>query len=361
MHNSTSGFRIEDVVRSTMQKPSEDYLKLGDNFGNYHKDPANVLLHFVSTPLGLIGAISLLRTATNSSSVAMSAVFLYLLSLLPIVPNGDFYGTAIFCALILLSARLLKLGTVPAISLIMIGYVLQDLSHLATGESTFQSTYSDGGSVSIHPLLHAAIVINPQIVSEDLPAEHFYQINTFLSHISCLTSFQITFKFSWLWDMLEHVYYLLPLCVHVALPLLILPSWVKDLLNAPMPIQMQQLHVWGWLLTPLIVFVLGSYCLDSKNSFCFFPGTPYFHRVLRCDMTDVKSGTGKDAGKVESRQADLELIRDWAMSLKPDECKSTHWWYADLDKEAKSAFDRCVHSTQVEEIKLIENYDRIIY
>ena len=154
--------------------------------------------------------------------------------------------------------------------------------------------------------------------------------------------------------MLEHVYYLLPLCVHVALPLLILPSWVKDLLNAPMPIQMQQLHVWGWLLTPLIVFVLGSYCLDSKNSFCFFPGTPYFHRVLRCDMTDVKSGTGEDAGKIESRQADLELIRDWAMGLKPDECKSTHWWYADLDKDAKSAFDRCVHSTQVEQKKWYE-------
>ena len=148
MQNSTSGFRIEDVVRSTMQKPSEDYLKLGDNFGNYHKDPANVLLHFVSTPLGLVGAISLLRTATNSSSVAMSVVFFYLLSLLPIVPNGDFYGTALFCGLIVLASRLLKLGTVTAVSLIVIGYMLQDLSHLATGEATFQSTYSEGGSVS---------------------------------------------------------------------------------------------------------------------------------------------------------------------------------------------------------------------
>jgi hypothetical protein len=149
MHNSTSGFRIEDVVRSTMKRPSEDYLRLGHEFGNYHKDPANVLLHFVSTPLGLIGAISLLRSATNSSSVAMSAVFLYLLSLLPIVPNGDFYGTAIFCGLIVLAARLLKLGTITAASLIVLGYVLQDLAHLGTGESTFQSTYSEGGHVSI--------------------------------------------------------------------------------------------------------------------------------------------------------------------------------------------------------------------
>ena len=148
--------------------------------------------------------------------------------------------------------------------------------------------------------------------------------------------------------MLEHVYYLLPLCVHVAIPLLILPSWIKDVLASPIPTQMQQLHVWGWLLTPLIVFVLGSYCLDSKNSFCFFPGTPYFHRVLRCDMCDVKHGeVGKDGSKAESKQGDLELIRAWAMGHGPAEGKSTHWWYADLDQEAKGAFDRCAHSSQV--------------
>lgn len=148
MHNATSVFRIEDVVRSTMRRPSEDYIRLGRDFGSYHKDPANVLLHFVSTPLGLIGAISLLRTATNSSSVAMSTVFFYLLSLLPIVPNGDFYGTALFCALIVLAARVLKLSTITALSLIVLGYMLQDLAHLGTGEATFQSTYSEGGHVS---------------------------------------------------------------------------------------------------------------------------------------------------------------------------------------------------------------------
>ena len=160
--------------------------------------------------------------------------------------------------------------------------------------------------------------------------------------------FQVSFSLSWIGEMLEHVYYLLPLCVHVALPLLILPSWIKDVLASPIPTQMQQLHVWGWLVTPLIVFVLGSYCLDSKNSFCFFPGTPYFHRVLRCDMCDVKHGeVGKDGSKAESKQGDLELIRAWAMGHGPAEGKSTHWWYADLDPEAKGAFDRCAHSSQV--------------
>jgi hypothetical protein len=182
----------------------------------------------------------------------------------------------------------------------------------------------------------------------------FVVIFTNTTLIFCM---KVSFSFSWVGEMLEHVYYLLPLCVHVALPLLILPSWAKDILASPIPTQMQQLHVWGWLLTPLIVFVLGSYCLDSKNSFCFFPGTPYFHRVLRCDMCDVRDGeVGKDGSKVESRKTDLELIRAWAMSLNPAEGKSTHWWYADLDSDAKGAFDRCAHSSQVTNRSFIEHY-----
>ena len=64
-----------------------------------------------------------------------------------------------------------------------------------------------------------------------------------------------------------------------------------------------------------------------------------------CDVEDGESG--KDGRKVESRQGDLELIRAWAMSLGPAEGKSTHWWYADLDTDAKDAFDRCAHSSQV--------------
>ena len=54
--------------------------------GKYHVDPTNVLLHFVTTPigyyllilynchldLGLIGALSLMRSATSSSSAALA-------------------------------------------------------------------------------------------------------------------------------------------------------------------------------------------------------------------------------------------------------------------------------------------------
>lgn len=147
--SSASDFRsFEDVVMSTMRMPSDEYLRLGAEFGKYHKDPANVFLHFVTTPMGLVGAISILRRITNSSSIVMSIMAVYLLSLLPVVPNGDFYGTVFLCGAIVLIARQLKLGFWASLALVVTGYLLQDLSHLGTGELTFQSTYSAGGHVS---------------------------------------------------------------------------------------------------------------------------------------------------------------------------------------------------------------------
>jgi hypothetical protein len=74
-------------------------------------------------------------------------VGVYLLSLLPVVPNGDFYGTALLCGLIVLLARQLQLGFLGSVFLIILGYFVQDLSHLGTGEKTFQSSYSAGGHV----------------------------------------------------------------------------------------------------------------------------------------------------------------------------------------------------------------------
>jgi hypothetical protein len=126
----------------------------------------------------------------------------------------------------------------------------------------------------------------------------------------------------------------------VAVPLVKLPAWISIILAAPIPLEMQQLHAWGWIVTPLVAFALGSYCLDSKNSFCIFPGTPYFHRVLNCNIAT-------DGTPDESRRGDLKAIRDWTLAQSPPETKSSHWWYKDLAGEAQTAFDRCAHAPQV--------------
>lgn len=130
---------------------SNNFGALSVQFVQYHQDPTNVFLHFVTTPVGLIGALSLLHRASNSSSAALFLVSIYLLSLLPTVPNGIFVGTLFLSILIIYTTRQLKLNIPGALAFMAVSYLIQDLSHLGTGEETFQSTYSAGGHVSHTP------------------------------------------------------------------------------------------------------------------------------------------------------------------------------------------------------------------
>lgn len=128
--------------------PTKHYEELSQMFTMFHRDPVNVALHFLTTPLGLIGSFSLLNSYTKSTSATLLVTSCYLLSLLPILPSGDFYGTVLLCAVIVFCSKAFRLTFFEAIAFVVVGYVLQDLSHIATGEPTFQGTYSAGGHVS---------------------------------------------------------------------------------------------------------------------------------------------------------------------------------------------------------------------
>jgi len=278
------------------------YEKLSGEFSSCHEDPLNVILHLITTPIGIVGALSLLHSYTKGSSAALSLMSMYALSLLPIVPNGVFVGTVFLCAVIVQAARTFKLSFISALAMIVLGYLLQDLAHMGTGEITFQSTYSDGGHIDLE------------------------------SPITLLENFFL------------HCYYLLPLCVHTAIPMLNVSDDIKSILNAPLPGELQQLHVFWWLLGPLIVFALGSFCLDSKNTFCFFPGMPYFHRVL---TTNLKNEEPINGVPQVSKKADMKKIRDWIISQNPPMDMSSHWWHYELPPEEKAALVRCSESSQI--------------
>jgi hypothetical protein len=278
------------------------YEKLSVEFSVCHQDPINVILHLLTTPIGIVGALSLLRSYTKGSSTAMTIMSIYVLSLLPIVPNGVFVGTVILCAIIVQLSRTCTLTLMSAGALIVLGYVLQDLAHMGTGEVTFQSTYSDGGHIDFGS------------------------------------------PFNWLENFAMHCYYLVPLCVHTALPLLNVSDDMNDILKAPMPREAQQLYVFAWLLGPLIVFALGSFCLDSKNTFCFFPGMPYFHRVVQTNLKDERPINGVAQ---RSKKVDMKIIRDWIMAQNPPMETSSHWWHHELPVDAKEAMVNCSDSSQI--------------
>ncbi len=273
---------------------------IAPKFNEYHQDPVNVMMHLITTPLGIIGALSILRYITRSSGMGAFVFFLYLVSLLPALSTGIFLGTLVICFIIVESTRKLKLSPLPSIALVVSSYAIQDLVHLATNEPTFQGSYSAGGHVDLSDPL------------------------------------------SWSKLFFEHVYYLIPLCVHSAISLEviqgILPVAFSSILVAPLPGPLQQLRICAKYLLPLSCVAYGSYCLDSKNSFCFFPGTPYFHRVLQCNMVT-------DSGK--SMKKALSAVRDWTMAQNPSPTSSSHWWYGDLSGKEKEAFDACTNCTQI--------------
>lgn len=108
-----------------------------------------------------------------------------------------------------------------------------------------------------------------------------------------------------------------------------------------------QLHVFGGLLLPLLSCALGSYCLDSKNTFCFFPGAPYFYRICQCSLLSTAPIDDEPGKTHESRKGDLAEIRQWTMSQNPPETTSSHWWFSDLPDAPRQAFDRVANASQI--------------
>ena len=116
---------------------------------------------------------------------------------------------------------------------------------------------------------------------------------------------------------------------------------------------MQKLHAFAWLLTPLLVFALGAFSLDSKNKFCIFPGAPYFYRVLQCNLTDEgekEKGADGKSSKHKSKAKDMTAIRDWVLTKNPSEDKSSHWWYKELAGAQKESFENCANASQISSV-----------
>jgi hypothetical protein len=119
-----------------------EFTSLQTQFDLYHKDSINILLHCLTTPLGLFGFLGLIKYLTRSTTATSVFCLTYLLNLVASVSIGVFLGTFLTLLICLIGAYKLKLGLFPSIVLIALAYVLQDLAHMMTGEETLQASYS---------------------------------------------------------------------------------------------------------------------------------------------------------------------------------------------------------------------------
>ncbi|GMH66720.1 hypothetical protein TL16_g11000 [Triparma laevis f. inornata] len=107
----------------------------------FHKNPLNNLAHYLTSPLGLLGFFGCLNRLTNGSrpSCIIASIYLFFLSMDFSVPKEIFIQTAIVViSVVVLSCRL-QLNIRGFTVLLALGYGLQDLSHFAYSEPTFQS------------------------------------------------------------------------------------------------------------------------------------------------------------------------------------------------------------------------------
>ena len=109
-----------------------------------------------------------------------------------------------------------------------------------------------------------------------------------------------------------------------------------DFVNGSIPPNIVNVYNYSIVIIPLFIWALGSYCLDSKNGFCFFPGAYYTSRVLTCNIVTEDE---------ESRKADLKKIRNWVLEKMPSKSTSSHWWVKDLESTVRDSFDRCAKSS----------------
>jgi hypothetical protein len=121
------------------------FAKLSASFQKYHKDPTNVALHLVTSPLGLFSAFTLLNKATRTNWASLFLVAVYAASLVHQLEVSILLATALpLLACAVIAARL-DLQLVLTLVLLVAAYGGQDLAHIIAGEPTYQSSYSSQG------------------------------------------------------------------------------------------------------------------------------------------------------------------------------------------------------------------------
>lgn len=211
----------------------ESFQDLAVRFRAYHTNSLNVALHMLTTPLGITAALVLAYQNLPVEAFA-GVVGAYVLSLFFTLKSfGLWFATTAWIAGLVTVSTLIAphMAFYDSLKLLAVAYVGQELAHFITNERTFQSTYMDKG-LSVPALL------------------------------------------------LEHTYYLLPLCLDAMVHM-------KD-------------SIAGWI-------VAHNY-------------------VVRCKLTEPED------------KAALRDVYDFVTEADPARDHTAHWWYQRLNGKVGAAF-----------------------
>ena len=297
----------------------DDFPTTLEKFEKFHRNEGNILGHFVTSSLGLLGFFGLLNTISRSKKPTMvgSAVYLYFLYYDYSLPRDLFAQTAvIICCLVFLSFKinpcLPTFGT-----MLVLGYALQDLAHIFAAEQTFQE--------------------NTWGKSETAWSS---AVSMFFQHVFYLTPLVSAVQT----QEVQNFTYILPLL------LLCYGNYQIDSSSYGFPhafISVSEARL------RLSAAIFVSLSLKKKKK------TPPFIRSSPVATSrKVRALFGKM--NLEEEVSDLSEIRRWAIEQNPPNKKTSHWWVAQLGKSANEAFHRVENCQSVKRM-FAEKFDPDVY
>ena len=112
---------------------------LAKEFRKHHSNSLNVALHLMTTPVGWGATLKLLSMTGVSVEFV---IIVYVLVISATSPLHISILTILLHAAMYFSMLVIDTSFTFTIGVVVVSYCLQDVSHLITGEATFQSTYS---------------------------------------------------------------------------------------------------------------------------------------------------------------------------------------------------------------------------
>jgi hypothetical protein len=131
------------------------------DFARFHQRTGNVVVHLLTTGIGLLGIFGLIGTLGTTPAVAVSfTAALYALFCAYTAPDQTALTSILFTGVVLAVYFALPVLIWPvSVGLLVFGWLAQDLSHIVFRERTYMSSYQRERGAASHFVLHSVLLV----------------------------------------------------------------------------------------------------------------------------------------------------------------------------------------------------------
>jgi hypothetical protein len=129
------------------------------DFARFHQRTGNVVVHLLTTALGLLGIFGLVGAVAPAAVVSFVAV-LYVFFCAYTTPGQTALASILYSGVVLAAYLVLpELGWPVSLGLLVFATVAQELSHIVFGERTYLSSYQGERGAAGQFVLHSLLLV----------------------------------------------------------------------------------------------------------------------------------------------------------------------------------------------------------